>query len=109
MTRRPHAKIEAAFDVQQGVWALDAFTPAQGHEQTWFREGNQISIALSIIDVMTLDTYKTKSAIRLIFLPSQCLPSPDLGMRKPRRFFQTKYAGYATRAISISAASFLEL
>ena len=33
MTRRPHDKIEAAFDVQQGVWALDAFSPAQGHEQ----------------------------------------------------------------------------
>jgi hypothetical protein len=38
MTRRPHDKIEAAFDVQQGVWALDAFSPAQGHEQAWFRD-----------------------------------------------------------------------
>jgi hypothetical protein len=46
MTRRPYAKIEAAFDVQQGVWALDAFTPAQGHELAWFREGDQISIAI---------------------------------------------------------------
>jgi hypothetical protein len=79
MTRRPHDKIEAAFDVQQGVWALDAFSPAQGHEQAWFRE---ISIAPWIINVMILDTYETKSAMRLVSLPSQCFPFPDPGMPK---------------------------
>lgn len=83
MTRKPHDKIEAAFDVQQGVWALGAFTPAQGHEQAWFREGNQISIALLVVDVMTLDTYETKSTMRLVFLLSQCLPFPDLGILEP--------------------------
>ena len=41
MTRRPHDKIEVAFYVQQGVWALDAFTPAQGHEQIGFKEATR--------------------------------------------------------------------
>jgi hypothetical protein len=65
---------------------LDVFTLAQGHELAWFREGNQIFIALLIVDVMALATSEIKSAMRLVSLPSQYLPSiPEDNMRVTAR------------------------